>query len=171
MKRMKAALPAIIVALVLGVVLGGGAVAAVSIPDHSIGRNKLTPGVQRWINGGSSFAGPKRPVRLIPGPVGPQGKQGEQGVAGPSGAIEPRCDLVKGECLIYNDEFWRLQAALEPFETETGVYPEPPFCMKAVAEGEPVFCPQVSSYLYPDGTLGEVSWVLDPAEPKGWSLF
>jgi|GEM_PF-4196510 len=36
---MRSALPAIIVALV---VLGGAAVAAVSIPDHSVGWNKLT---------------------------------------------------------------------------------------------------------------------------------
>ena len=77
-ERMKSALPAIIVAVVLGVVLGGAAVAAVSIPDHSIGRNKLTPGVQRWINGGPRPAGPKRPYRLIPGPAGPQGKQGDR---------------------------------------------------------------------------------------------
>ena len=171
MERMRSALPAIIVALVLGVVLGGAAVAAVSIPAHSVGWNKLTHKVQERIDGGPRFAGPKRPVRPITGPVGPQGERGEVGPEGPSGAIEPRCDLVKGECLIYSDEFWRLQAALEPFETETGVYPAPPFCMKAAAEGAPIICPLVTSYLYPDGTLGEAPWVLDPAESKGWRFF
>ena len=173
-ERTRSALPAIIVALVLGVVLGGAAVAAVSIPDHSIGRNKLTQGVQKWIYGGPRPAGPKRPIGLIPGPAGPQGKEGERGEAGPpgpSGLIEPRCELVEGECLIYSNEFWRLQAALEPFEIDTGEYPEPPFCMKAVAEGESLVCPQAISYLYPDGTLGEAPWVLDAADPKGWRLF
>jgi hypothetical protein len=43
--------------------------------------------------------------------------------------------------------------------------------MKAVAEGEADFCEQVISYLYPDGTLGDSPWVLDPADPKGWRLF
>jgi hypothetical protein len=171
-ERMRSALPAIIVALVLGVVLGGAAVAAVSIPDHSSGWNKPTYKVQKRIDGGPRFAGP--PVRLIPGPVGPQGKQGERGEVGPegpSGATEPKCELVEGECLIYGNEFWRLQAALEPFEIDTGEYPEPPFCMKAVAEGEPLACPQAISYLYPDGTLGEAPWVLDADDPKGWRLF
>ena len=163
MERFRPALPAIVVALVLGVVLGGGAVAAVSIPDHSVGWNKLTTKVQKRIAG-----------KAVPGPAGPQGPQGERGVTGPegpSGAIEPRCELVKGDCLIYSDEFWRLQLALEQFETETGVYPEPPFCMKSVAEGEAGLCPAVVSYLYPDGTLGEEPWVLDAGEPKGWRLF
>lgn len=173
-ERMRSALPAIIVALVLGVVLGGAAVAAVSIPAHSVGWHKLTYKVQKRIDRGPRFAGPKRPVRLIPGPVGPQGRQGERGETGPqgpSGATEPRCELVEGECLIYSNEFWRLQAALEPFEVDTGEYPEPPFCMKAVAEGEPLTCPQAISYLYPDGTLGEAPWVLDSADPKGWRFF
>ena len=174
-ETIRAALPAIIVSLVLGVLLGGAAVAAVSIPDHSIGCSKLTPRLQKQLGCGVRPAGPKHPtVRMIPGPAGPQGSRGERGEVGPqgpSGAIEPRCELVNGDCLIYSAEFWRLQEALSPFETETAVYPEPPFCMKAVAEGGSDICQQVISYLYPDGTLGEAPWVLDPDDPKGWRLF
>lgn len=81
-ERMRSALPAIIVAVVLGALLGGGAVAAVSLPDHSVGWNKLTYKVQKRINGGPRFAGPRRPIRLIPGPAGPQGNQGERGEPG-----------------------------------------------------------------------------------------
>ncbi len=130
LSKVKSSLPAIVVAVLLGLVLGGGAVAAYSVPDHSVGWNKLTPAVQKRIHGKPRPAGPKRIVRL-------------------------RCGLVKGECLIYSDEFWRLHAAREPFESDTGVYPEPPFCMKAVSDGEPLACLQAISYLYPDGSLGK----------------
>ncbi len=174
MERIRSALPAMIVAVVLVVLLAGGAVAAVSIPDRSVGCSKLIPKIQKRVGCRPGSEGPRRPALLIPATVGPQGKQGEQGTVGPegpSGAIEPRCELVEGECLIYSEEFWQLQAALEPFETGTGAYPEPPFCMKAVADGEPLACAQVTSYLYPDGTLGDAPWAVDPNDPKGWRFF
>lgn len=79
-------LPAIIVAVVLGLVLGGAAVAAeIVIPDHSIGLNKLTFGVQAMIK----RAG--RPVARGPmGPAGPPGPQGPQGPPGPENEGEPK---------------------------------------------------------------------------------
>jgi hypothetical protein len=172
MNRARSHLPALIVALILGLVLGGGAVAAVAIPNHSVGWNKLTPGVQKRILGKS-----KRAIQLPAGPQGERGgpgergERGEPGPAGPSGAVERRCEIVKGDCSIYSDEFWRLQAAYAPYEVETGVYPKPPLCLKMEAEGEPVVCIEVETYLYPDGTLGSDPWVIDPASPQGWRLY
>ena len=69
---------AVIVALVLGLLLGGGAVAAVTITPHSIGWNKLTPGLQERIDGHVDSP-------PIPGPAGPQGERGPQGPAGHDG--------------------------------------------------------------------------------------
>lgn len=88
----------------------------------------------------------------------------------PEGTI-PRCDLVEGDCSIYSDQFWLLQARYAPFELETGVYPMPPGCMEAQAKGEPVGCAQVITYLYPDGTLGGQAWVVDPCAPRGWRFW
>ncbi|HEU5064068.1 MAG TPA: hypothetical protein VFT79_13095 [Solirubrobacterales bacterium] len=169
MGRLRANAPALVVALVLGLVLGGGAVAAVSIPDNSIGWNKLTVGVQKRILGTKRL--PPRPIRAFPGPQGEPGAKGEPGPMGPSGAIEPRCEIVEGDCLIYGNEFWRLQAAYEPYELDVGVYPAAPSCLKAQVEGEPLACTQALTYLYPDGTLGTDSWLLDPEAPKGWRFF
>ncbi|MDQ3725878.1 MAG: hypothetical protein M3335_08355 [Actinomycetota bacterium] len=69
-------------------------------------------------------------------------------------SVTPRCELVEGDCSIYSDKFWELLAEYEEFEIETGVYPEPPECSKTAAEGRPVGCIQVITYLLPDGTFG-----------------
>jgi hypothetical protein len=69
------ALPTAIVALVLGLVLGGGAVAAMTIAPHSIGWNKLAPGLQHRIEARS----------YSPAATGPTGPQGEAGPQGPPG--------------------------------------------------------------------------------------
>jgi hypothetical protein len=153
----------------------------VNIPHHSVGWNDLSRPVQKKIT-----------ARLQTGPIGPRGLQGEPGPSGPAGRDAPtpsretpeppgassypppRCEFVQGECAIYSVDFWRLQLDLEEFEDSPGVYPEPPFCMKAAAEapaGDPVVCPQVGSYLYPDGTLGDEPWILDSSEPRGWRLY
>jgi hypothetical protein len=95
MERVRSAMPAMIVALLLGLVLGGGAVAAVSIPDGSIGCNKLTPKLQKRVGCGPASTIPRPTLQGVPGPVGPTGSQGEIGAQGPSGAIEPRCELAK----------------------------------------------------------------------------
>lgn len=174
MERMKSALPALIVAMFLGLVLGGAAIAGSVIPKHSVGWSNLTRGVQKKIANKQRVPGPSRATVVIadaPGYRGERGEAGEPGPTGSSGALVPLCGLVEGECLIYSEEFWRLRAALEPFEEATGLYPEPPFCMKEQAEGEPVACQSVVTYLYPDGTLGEEAWVLDSDSPKGWRFF
>lgn len=85
--------------------------------------------------------------------------------------VTPRCDLVQGNCSIYSDEFWKLQARYEAFELDTGVYPMPPSCMAASAEGNPVGCVQAVTYLYPDGTVGGSSWVVDPDAQGGWRFW
>ena len=179
-KLLQSGLPAFISVVILAAVLGAGATAgdrshfAVSIPNHSIGWSKLTRKLQKRIVGGRRFAASGRQAQLISGPVGQpgnQGKKGETGQQGPAGTIDRRCELVEGECLIYTDDFWRLQHALEPFEIDIGVYPEPPLWMKAAAEDRADACGQVVSHLYPDGTLGDEPWVLDPNAPNGWRLF
>jgi hypothetical protein len=78
---------------------------------------------------------------------------------------------VVGDCSIYSDLFWLLQDRYERFEIGTGVYPMPPDCMEMGTEGKPVGCPQVITYLYPDGTLGAAPWVVDPCAPGGWRLW
>jgi hypothetical protein len=85
--------------------------------------------------------------------------------------VVPRCELVEGDCYIYSDAFWLLLARYERFEAATGVYPMPPECMEAVAEERADVCPQVITYLYPDGTLGSAPWVVDPCAPGGWRLW
>lgn len=85
--------------------------------------------------------------------------------------VTPRCDLIEGDCSIYSDAFWELQARYEAFELDTGVYPVPPACMEAGAEGKPVACAQVITYLYPDGTVGGAPWVVDPEAPGGWRFW
>jgi hypothetical protein len=85
--------------------------------------------------------------------------------------VTPRCELVEGDCSIYSDKFWELLAEYEEFEIGTGVYPVPPYCMKAAAEGLEIFCVQMITFLYPDGTLGGSSWVVDPEAPGGWRLW
>lgn len=172
MSKLKQHLPALTVALILGLVLGGGAVAAVTLPDNSVGWNKLTPGVQKRILAKKRLAGPRPPLVARPqAEQGEKGERGEPGPAGPSGAIEPQCALVEGDCVIYSNEFWRLRAAYAPYESQVGVYSAPPSCLKAESEGEPVVCPQVITHLYPDGTLGTDPWEVDPAAPNGWRLF
>lgn len=70
----------VIAGLTLGLLLGlgGGAVAAVAIGQHSIGWNKLTPGLQRRIEARSHTS-------PVPGPPGPPGEPGPQGPAGRDG--------------------------------------------------------------------------------------
>lgn len=189
MERLRPAVLAIIMALVLGGVLGGGAVAAVAIRDGSIGLQKLSPKVQQLLLDKPRPAGPKRIVRLIPGPEGPAGPRGERGPEGPQGAPgddasespeepgppelatypAPQCEVVQGDCAMYSVDFWRAHAIFEEYEIDLGVYPEPPICMRAVQEGEGGACPQVISFLYPNGELGEVAWSLS-ADAKGWRI-
>jgi len=88
----------------------------------------------------------------------------------PPGEPDPRCELVEGDCSIYSDRFWELQAKYERFEIETGVYPYHPECMEAGERGEPIVCPAVIVFLYPDGTLGSSHWVIDPCAPGGWRI-
>lgn len=88
-----------------------------------------------------------------------------------SPGVTPRCDLVEGDCGIYSDAFWELQAKYEAFELDTGVYPMPPACMEAAAEGKSVGCAQVITYLYPDGTVGSSPWVVDPEASGGWRFW
>lgn len=153
---------AVVAGVMIALLLGGGAIASMALPRHSVGWNKLTLGVQ------------KRLIDRIPGSTGPQGaagQEGEIGPEGPPGVLRPQCDLVQGDCLIYSTDYWRLREAFKPFEIGAGAYPEPPFCMKAAMEGEGGLCPQVMSYLYPDGTVGDAPWELDPNEPAGWRLY
>ena len=82
----------------------------------------------------------------------------------------PRCELVEGDCSIYSERFWELQADYERFEIGTGVYPYDPECMEAWERGESIGCPDVIVFLYPDGTLGSSHWVVDPSAPGGWRL-
>lgn len=83
----------------------------------------------------------------------------------------PSCeDLPGDDCSIYSDKFWELLAKYRSFEakwaSEPGVYPEPPNCTETGG-----VCPQVVTYLYPDGTLGGESWVIDECLSKGWRLY
>ena len=98
-------------------------------------------------------------------PFGPPPKED------PPPSVTPRCELVPGDCGIYSDQFWILLAKYERFEIDTGVYPMPPSCMEAGEKGLPVGCIQAIVYLYPDGTLGSSSWVVDPCAPKGWRFW
>lgn len=175
-------LPAILVALLCGLLLGGGAVAAITIKPHSVGWNHFKPALQDKL---LEFG--RRPP--VAGPVGPQGPPGSVGAAGPTGPrgqpgeTEPpgpeppswpgsRCEIIEiGNCVIYTVDFWRVQAYYEEFESAAGVYPSPPVCMKATKETEGGGCPTVEAYLYPDGTIGTALWVVDPEEPKGWRLY
>ena len=108
---------------------------------------------------------------------GPQASTPEKEVTGPKGPVgpEPSCDDLPGDdCSIYSDKFWELLAKYSRFEpnwaSEPGVYPEPPDCMEAQETG-PVMCPQMVTFLYPDGTLGGESWVIDECAPKGWRFY
>lgn len=173
--------PPILVALLCGLLLGGGAVAAITIEPHSVRWNHFTPALQKKLiklgqrlGSGSWVVGPAGP-RGLAGPVGPTGPQGPPGETVPPGPEPPlpsswpgpRCEIIeKGDCVIYTVDFWRVQAHYEEFESATGVYPYPPACMKAGGG-----CPAVETYLYPDGTIGEAPWVVDPNEPKGWRLY
>lgn len=173
MSNMRSYLPVLIVALVLGLVLGGGAVAALTVPNNSVGWNKLTHGVQKRILGKPRFRGPLPILRGPSGPEGPRGERGEPGEpgpTGPSGVVEPRCEIVEGNCTIYTDEFWRRQAAYEPYETAVGEYPASPSCLSESA-GEPGVCAEVVTYLYPNGVLGTELWVADPTTPNGWRFY
>lgn len=69
----------LLVAVLVALVVGGVAVAAVSIPKHSVGYNKLTKGVQKKLN-----------ARAAAGPEGPRGQQGDRGPAGPEGPRGPQ---------------------------------------------------------------------------------
>lgn len=84
--------------------------------------------------------------------------------------VTPHCDLVEGDCSIYSDLFWEMQAKYERFEIATGVYPYPPQCMEAWEKGLPVGCVTAIAFLYPDGTIGLAHWVVDPCAPDGWRL-
>lgn len=163
--KLRSALSVVGLVAALGILVGESASATSAIPDHSIGFVKLTPKLQRLVRH-------KRIVTVSQ--VGPQGPAGQPGTAGPeghhSGGDPAKCEIVEAECLIYSQDFWRLQAALASYEFETGVYPEPPFCMKAVDEEVLDACPQELSYLYPDGSLGSSPWKLDLADPKGWTI-
>jgi hypothetical protein len=159
------------VAFVLAVVLGGGALAAIALPDHSVGWRKLSPGVQKRIAGKASTGPPAGP-RGEQGEPGPPGLAGKDGQSSPSGFAypAPNCAIVEGDCVIYSVDFWRLQAEFAEFEISTGEYPEPPLCTKAAQDSpEGGVCPQVVSYLYPNGDLGEDPWVLSP-DAKGWQF-
>lgn len=177
-------LPAILVALLCGFLLGGGAVAAITIKPHSVGWNHFKPALQdkivnlgRHLGPGPRVVGPAGP-RGIAGSVGPAGPIGPQGPPGEAESPEPgppvppswpgpRCETIeKGDCLIYTVDFWRVQAYYEEFESATGVYPSPPACMKAGGG-----CPTVETYLYPDGTIGDAPWAVDSNEPKGWRFY
>jgi len=89
----------------------------------------------------------------------------------PTLPVTPNCERVEGDCDIYSDTFWELLARYERFEIDVGVYPMPPECMEAEAEGRPVVCIQVVTFLYPDGTLGGQAWVIDPEAPGGWRFW
>ncbi|HEX8689655.1 MAG TPA: hypothetical protein VF729_05375, partial [Solirubrobacterales bacterium] len=89
----------------------------------------------------------------------------------PPPSVTRRCELVPGDCAIYSDEFWILLAKYERFEIGTGVYPMHPGCMEAGEKNPSVGCAQAIVYLYPDGTLGFSSWVVDPCAPNGWRLW
>jgi hypothetical protein len=86
-------------------------------------------------------------------------------------SVTPRCDLVEGDCSIYSDLFWELQAKYERFEIGTGVYPYQPECMEAWEREEPIGCAAAIVFLYPDGTLGSSNWVIDPCAPEGWRVW
>jgi hypothetical protein len=169
-KQVKPALPAILVAVALSALGAGGAtvVAGVVVPDNSVSWSKLTKGVRHRINAARA----QRPSVGEPGSWGERGEPGEAGERGPEGPspYAPRCEIVEGDCTIYSAEFWRLQAAYEPFEIDTAVYPSPPSCLKAVAGGQGGVCTDAIVYLYPNGALGEAAWVLDPSAPAGWRL-
>lgn len=85
--------------------------------------------------------------------------------------VTRRCDLVEGDCGIYSDRFWELQAKYQRFEIATAVYPYPPECMEAWENGEPIGCIAAIAFLYPDGTIGTSHWVIDPCSPKGWRFW
>jgi hypothetical protein len=178
-------LPAMLVGLLCGLLLGGGAVAAITLKPHSVGWNHLTPTLQKkLVKLGRHYAPPPGTWSAV-GPAGPQGPAGAAGPTGPAGATGsqgssggsspwpgPRCEIIeKGDCLIYTVDFWRVQAYYEEFESATGVYGSHPACMKAAKEKEGVGCTAAEAYLYPDGTIGEAPWVVDPSEPKGWDFY
>ncbi len=85
--------PAIVVALVLGLVLGGGAVAAINLPKHSVGWNKLTKGVQERI---LKAAATPVPVQGPRGPQGEPGAVGQPGAAGQQGSEGKQGNEPKG---------------------------------------------------------------------------
>jgi hypothetical protein len=73
--------------------------------------------------------------------------------------------------VVYSDTYWELLAKYKRFEIGTGEYPYHPACMEAWEREEPVVCAAVIVVLYPDGTLGSGSWVIDPCVPEGWRLW
>jgi hypothetical protein len=97
-----------------GLILGGSAVAALRIANHSVGWDKLTPGVQARI--GSARA---------PGPQGPAGPTGMAGAIGPQGPSGP--ENVVG--------YSSLLAAGDPVETLATIGPLT-FTASCAAEGE-----------------------------------
>lgn len=99
-----------------------------------------------------------------PLPVEPPGED-------PPPSVTPRCELVPGDCSIYSDRFWILLAKYERFEIDTGVYPMPPECMEAGEKNPSVVCTLAIVFLYPDGTMGSSSWVVDPCAPNGWRFW
>jgi hypothetical protein len=83
---------------------------------------------------------------------------------------EPSCGPMPGDCSIYSYKFWELLERYKPFEIAPAVYPYPPECMEAWANGEQIFCIAAIAYLYPDGTTGIAAWTVDPCAPKGGRL-
>ena len=170
-------IPPILVALLCGLLLGGGAVAAITIKPHSLSWKHFTPALQKKLLKLALPVGQGDPTNWITGPAGPQGPAGAVGPIGPQSETPgpwpgPRCEIIEqGDCIIYTVDFWRVHAYYEEFESATGVYPSPPACMKAAKETEGGGCPTVMAHLYPDGTIGEAPWVVDPSEPKGWRLY
>lgn len=73
--------------------------------------------------------------------------------------------------VVYSSKYWELLAKYKRFEIAPGVYPYHPFCMEAWERGQSVFCISVIVYLYPDGTLGGSSWMVDPCAPEGWRFW
>jgi hypothetical protein len=89
----KVTLPLLLV-LSGGLLLGGGAIAAFHIPNHSVGWNKLSRGVQARLRlSGIGTPGPQGP----PGPASPPGAVGPQGPGGPENVIGYSALLSPGE--------------------------------------------------------------------------
>jgi hypothetical protein len=120
-----------------GLLAGGGAVAAFHIPAHSIGWNKLSPGVQARLR--LSAIG-------TPGPQGPAGPAGPAGTAGTAGAIGPQGPSGPENVIGYS-------ALLAPGEPDKALADVGPLSLGAscVAEGEDTITAVLSATSSVDG--------------------